>query len=255
MYAAERQQLLAERLHQHGRVVVMELADELSVSSETIRRDLAVLERDGLAQRVHGGAVSARGLSVLEPGLAQRTSTHTDEKERIARAAAAFLPASGGSAVFDAGTTIAHLIDAIDLELPLTAVTHSIPVAAKLTALPAVTLQLLGGRVRGVTAAAVGPSTLAALDPLRVDVCFIATNAAGLDHGLSTPDDEEAAVKSALVRTARRVVAVFDSSKFGTDHMYSFARYDELDVVVTDTAADPERVAELRQHGVEVVLA
>ncbi|MBC7633357.1 DeoR/GlpR family DNA-binding transcription regulator [Aeromicrobium sp.] len=255
MYAAERQLLLAERLHQHGRLSVIDLAEELSVSSETIRRDLAVLERDGLAQRVHGGAVAARPLTVLASGLAQRTSTNAAQKERIAQRAAAFLPALGGSVVLDAGTTTSLLVDLIPLDHTLTVLTHAIPLAGKLTAIPSVTLHLLGGRVRGVTAAAVGQSTVDALALVQADVCFLATDAASPQHGLSTHDSEEAAVKRALARSARKVVAVFDSSKFSIEHVFAFTTYDEIDVVVTDTGASPDDVRSLRAHGVEVVLA
>lgn len=255
MYAAERQQLLAERLRRDGRLAVIDLADELGVSSETIRRDLAILERDGLAQRVHGGAVTIRGTSVLEPGLAQRSSTNAEQKERIARAAARFLPAPGGSIVLDAGTTISLLVDQIPVDHELTVLTHAVPTAAKLITIPSVSLHLLGGRVRGLTAAAVGQSTVDALASVQVDVGFLATNAASESHGLSTPDAEEAAVKRALAASARTVVGVFDSSKLAVEHVFSFASYEDLDVVVTDTKAHPDDVAAIRAHGVEVVLA
>lgn len=255
MYAAERQQLVAERLQADGRVSVVEIADELGVSNETIRRDLAALERDGLAQRVHGGAVPARALRILEPGLAQRTTTNADQKARIARAAAEFLPTEGGSVVLDAGTTISHLVDEIPLDHPMTVVTHAIPIAAKVTAIPSVDLHTLGGRVRGITAAAVGQGVVDGLEGLSVDVCFLATNAATPSHGLSTPDAEEAAAKRALVRSARVVVALFDSSKFDEQHVFSFASYDDLDVVVTDDGISAEDKAALEAADVKVVVA
>lgn len=255
MYAAERQQLLAERLQLDGRLVVVDIAEELAVSSETVRRDLAALERDGLAQRVHGGAVATRALRILEPGLAQRTTTHVEQKTRIARAAVDLLPAEGGSIVLDAGTTISQLVDEIPLDHPLTAITHAIPVAAQLTAIPSVTLHVLGGRVRGVTAAAVGQSMIDSLAGLHVDVCFLATNGADPELGLSTPDAEEAAAKRALVRSARTVVAVFDSSKFSERHVFSFASYDDLDVVVTDDGISADDRAALEAHHVKVVVA
>jgi DeoR family fructose operon transcriptional repressor len=254
VYAAERQQLLAERLQADGRLSVVDLAEELSVSSETIRRDLAVLERDGLAQRVHGGAVASRALTILEPGLAQRTTTNADQKERIARAAADLLPAENGSIVLDAGTTISHLVDQIPLDHPLTVITHAIPIAAKLTAIPSVNLHVLGGRVRGVTAAAVGQTMVDSLAGLHVDVCFLATNAATPEHGLSTPDAEEAAAKRALVNCARMVVVLADSSKFAGEHVFSFASYDDIDVFVTDDGILDEDVAALEAHKVKVVV-
>ncbi|MEV7395839.1 DeoR/GlpR family DNA-binding transcription regulator [Aeromicrobium sp. NPDC092404] len=255
MYAAERQQLLAERLQQDGRLAVIDLAEELDVSSETIRRDLAVLEREGVAQRVHGGAVATRALTILVPNLAQREIVHAEQKRRIAREAAALLPDAGGSVVLDAGTTVNELVDAFPLDRTLTVFTHAVPAAAKLITLPSITLHLLGGRVSGATAAAMGPTTIDSLADLRADVCFLATSAASTAHGLSTPDPDEAAVKRALVRSARTVVAVFDSSKFSLDHVFSFASYDDLDVVITDTDASEDDIKELRARGVEVVRA
>ncbi|VXC17789.1 DeoR/GlpR family DNA-binding transcription regulator [Aeromicrobium sp. 9AM] len=255
MYAAERQQLLAERLQHDGRLAVIDLAEELEVSSETIRRDLAVLEREGVAQRVHGGAVATRALTILVPNLAQREVVHAEQKRRLAREAARLLPEAGGSVVLDAGTTLSGLIDAFPLDRSLTVITHAIPAAAKLITMPSVSLHVLGGQVDGATAAAMGPATIDALAGLRTDVCFLATSAASTAHGLSTPDPDEAAVKRALVRSARKVVAVFDSSKFSLDHVFSFASYDDLDVVVTDTDASDEDVSALRAHGVEVVRA
>lgn len=255
MYAAERQQLLAERLQLDGRLAVVELASELAVSSETIRRDLAVLEREGVAQRVHGGAVATRALTILVPNLAQREIVHAEQKRRIAREATRFLPGAGGSVVMDAGTTVSQLVDALPADRPITVVTHAIPAASKLVTMPWVSLHLLGGRVSTATAAAMGQPTVDALGELRADVCFLATSAASTGHGLSTPDPEEAAIKRALVRSARRVVAVFDSSKFSVDHVFSFATYDDLDALVTDDEISDQDLAALRAHGVEVIVA
>jgi DeoR family fructose operon transcriptional repressor len=255
VYAAERQQLLADRLQADGRLVVIEIAEELDVSSETVRRDLAVLERDGLARRVHGGAVATQALRILEPGLAQRTTTHTEQKARIGRAAVDLLPPDGGSIALDAGTTISHLVDEIPVDHQLTAVTHAIPIAAKLITIPSVSLHVLGGRVRGVTAAAVGQSVVESLAAMHVDVCFLATNAADPELGLSTPDADEAAAKRALMRSATTVVALFDSSKLAERHVFSFATYDDLDVVVTDDGISPDDVAALEARDVKVVIA
>ena len=157
--------------------------------------------------------------------------------------------------VLDAGTTISHLVDLIPHDHQLTVITHAIPTAAKLVAIPSVELHMLGGRVRGVTSAAAGHATVDALASVQVDVCFLATSAASPQHGLSSPDSEEAAVKRAFVRSARKVVALFDASKFSAEHVFAFASYDDLDIVITDKAADQREVDALRAHDVEVVLA
>lgn len=238
-----------------GRLSVNVVADELGVSSETIRRDLGVLERQGLAQRVHGGAVAARAVSLLEAGLAQRTSQRPAEKALMARAALQFLPPSGGSVAFDAGTSIERLIESIPADYQLTALTHSIPIATKLMAHEDIDLHVIGGRVRGITAAAVGAATIAGFAGTNVDVSFVGTNGASPEHGFSTHDSEEASVKQALIRSGRLVVAVFDSTKFQMHQVFSFASYEDIDVVVTDSDAHPDDIAPLKDAGVEVVLA
>lgn len=235
MYAAERQVLLTERLARDGRVSVVELAKELAVSTETIRRDLAVLERTGAATRVHGGAVVSPTFSRIEASLAQRTGERPELKRRIASAALRFLPAAGGSILLDGGSTVAHLVDLLALDQRLTALTHSVSIAHQLLGHESIDLHTIGGRVRSVTGVAVGQSTVEALRSTRVDVAFIGTNGIAADHGLSTADSEEAAVKRALIAAARTTVVLADSSKFGPHEVFSFADLTDVDVIVTDS--------------------
>ena len=90
---------------------------------------------------------------------------------------------------------------------------------------------------------------------MRADVAFIGTNALTIDHGLSTADAQEAAVKSSMVTNARKVVVLCDSTKLGNDYLVSFAPLDAIDIVVTDTDAPESFVSELRERGIKVVLA
>ena len=255
MYAEERQQAIASLVMSRGRASVAELAQTYDVTTETVRRDLAALDRAGVLRRVHGGAVPARALHVVEPGVMEREATRADYKDAIARAALEFLPVGGGSVLFDAGTTTGRVAALLPSDRELVAVTNSVPIAARLAAMPGVSLQLIGGRVRGLTQAAVGEPALRVLDALRVDVAFIGTNAISVGHGLSTPDSEEAAVKRAMVRAANFVVVVADSSKLGREELMSFAPIDRVDVLVTDAEiADADR-GRLADSGVEVVVA
>lgn len=255
MYAEERQQAIASLVISKGRASVADLAQAYDVTTETVRRDLAALDRAGIVRRVHGGAVPARALHVVEPGVMERETTRADFKDAIARAALEFLPIGGGSVLLDAGTTTGRLAAQLPPDREFVAVTNSVPIAARLAAMPLISLQLLGGRVRGLTQAAVGEPTLRTLDTLRVDVAFIGTNAISVAHGLSTPDSEEAAVKRAMVRAANHVVVLADSSKIGREDLMSFAPIDRVDVLVTDSEITPNDRAELTDAGVEVVVA
>jgi DeoR family fructose operon transcriptional repressor len=255
VYAEERQQAIAAHVQSHGRASVAELAVAYDVTTETVRRDLAVLDRAGVLCRVHGGAVPAGTISVVEPGLDERDQTRAPQKEGIARTAVGMLPQDGATVLFDAGTTTARIAAKIPADRQLVAVTNSVPIAARLGNLPAITVQLLGGRVRGLTQATVGEQSLRVLDTMRVDLAFIGTNGISVRHGLSTPDDDEAAVKRAMVNCADFVVVVADSSKIGREEFISFAPLRSVDVLVTDTNISPTDRANLSSHGVDVVVA
>lgn len=255
MYAEERQQAIAELVISRGRASVTELAREYDVTTETVRRDLAALDKAGVVRRVHGGAVPVRALHLVEPGVGERDVTRADHKDAIAAAAAEFFPLAGATVLLDAGTTTARIAAHVPTDRNLVVVTNSVPVAARLAPLPSVSLHLLGGRVRGITQAAVGEQPLRALDEMRVDVAFIGTNAISVRHGLSTPDGEEAAVKRAMVRCANYVVVAADSSKVGREEFVSFAPLSAVDTLLTDAEITESDRAQLEGHGVEVVTA
>jgi DeoR family transcriptional regulator, fructose operon transcriptional repressor len=252
MYAEERQQAIAELVATTGRVSVNELAERFGVTTETVRRDLSALERGGLVRRVHGGVVQGSALSVLELAVTDRDRHNAEEKDRIAKAALELLP-EVGAVVLDAGTTTARLANAMPSDLRLTVVTHAVPIAARLATRPSVDLHLLPGRVRPTTQAAVGEDTVEALRRLRVDVAFLGTNGITTDHGFSTPDSSEAAVKRAIVASARRVVVLADADKFGHEHVTRFAELSQVDLVVTDGRVTDAQVRALEQAGPKVV--
>src|ERR1044072_9250236 len=146
MYAPERQQEILRLARDGGRVDVLSLAELFQVTAETVRRDLKALDRAGLVRRVHGGAIPAGRLD-FEPDLAERESTAADEKDRIARAAPAELPA-GGTPIIDAGSTVARMAAAIPPDASLTVVTHSLPIAARLADHPGIHTHIVRGGVR-----------------------------------------------------------------------------------------------------------
>ncbi|RYU12412.1 DeoR/GlpR family DNA-binding transcription regulator [Nocardioides iriomotensis] len=255
MYAEERQQAIADLLTQRGRLSVTELADRFTVTTETVRRDLSTLERAGIVRRVHGGAIPAASLSVLEVAVNERDQAQSDQKDRVAEAALAYLPTNGGSVLLDAGTTTARLAGLLPLDLPYTIFTNAVPIAGRLAGRANVDLHLLPGRVRRTTQAAVGEDTVAAISRLRTDVAFVGTNGLSIAHGLSTPDQSEAAAKSAMIRSAQRVVVLADSSKIGHESTVRFGDLEQVDVLITDDGLSSDDQATLKAHDIEVVVA
>jgi DeoR family fructose operon transcriptional repressor len=192
-----------------------ELANAYEVATDTVRRDLAVLDRAGFLRRVHGGAVPARALRVVEPDLMEREGTRAEYKDAIARAALEFLPDNGGSVLLDADST-GRLAAALSTDRDLVVATNALPIAARLCLVGSICLQLHGGLVRDLT---------------------------------------QAAVKQAMVNSARYVVVLADSSKFGREDLMSFAPIDRVDVLITDPELRPVAGDKLSQRGIEVVIA
>src|SRR2546430_1686047 len=161
MYAEERQQYIVDQARRVGRVDVAWLSGELSVTGETIRRDLSMLERHGVLGRVHGGAIPVERLG-FEPALSARDTLLTAEKDRIAKAALAELPEEG-SIVLDAGSTTVRLAEMLPIDRQLTVLTNGLPIALALAARTNLTVLFIGGPGPGRTPACVDPRALAAL--------------------------------------------------------------------------------------------
>ena len=252
MYAPERHQQILETARLQGRVDVAGLARDLSVTPETVRRDLTALERRGVLRRVHGGAIPVERMGI-EPGVADREVHAAGQKERIARAALEELP-DGGSVILDAGTTTVRLAELLPTDRELTVVTHSIPVASILISRPNISLHLLGGIVRGRTLAAVGDWTRAQIADVFADVAFMGTNGISVERGLTTPDLAEASVKRALIDAARRTVVLADHTKFGREDFARVAPLSDIDTVITDVELDVELAEDIENAGPRVVV-
>ena len=128
MYAEERQQAMAQLISRRGRLSVVQLAEEFEVTTETVRRDLSTLDRMGVVRRVHGGAVPAGSLTVIEAGISERDQSNTQAKEAIATAAVALLPQPDSVVVIDAGSTTARFAASLPRDHRLTVITHAVAI-------------------------------------------------------------------------------------------------------------------------------
>ena len=229
LYSEQRKQAILTTLAAAGRVDVAAMAEQLAVTSETVRKDLIALERQGQLRRVHGGAIPLQNLS-FEPEVTARVE-FAEEKRRIAKAALAHLPRTG-TILIDAGSTTALMAELIPPDRQLTAFTNTLPIALALAAKPSVTVYTLGGRVRNIT-----------LAEINVDVAFLGANGVSPHRGLTTPDAAEAAVKGLMLACARRRILLADHSKINQVSTHKYGELADLDLLITDTgipAADDE---------------
>ena len=263
MFAEERRAEIAKLVASARRVNGAELARRYEVTMETVRRDLAVLEEAGKLRRVHGGAVTVEQSTALESSIASRQLLNNSEKRRIAAKAYELLADSEiGSIVLDAGSTIEELAEEIaanDFHLKTgndrLVITHALHIAVKLAEAEGVTLELVGGQLRKMTWAAVGSRAAEYFNTIRPDVAYIGANGLAAGFGLTTPGMNEAIVKTALIKSARRVVLLADSAKFHRESLVRFATFEDIDILITDRAPDGELAAALEEANVEVIIA
>ncbi|MBC7274074.1 MAG: DeoR/GlpR transcriptional regulator [Streptomyces sp.] len=261
LLAEQRRALILDEVRRRGGVRVNELTRKLGVSDMTVRRDLDALARQGVLEKVHGGAVPVAEASTHEPGFEAKSGLELTAKEDIARAAAE-LVAPGAAIALSGGTTtyaLAHrLVDVPDL----TVVTNSVRVAdvfhaAQRTSGPrqgAATVVLTGG-VRTPSDSLVGPVADQAIATLHFDVLFLGVHGISVEAGLSTPNLAEAETNRRLVHSARRVVVVADHTKWGTVGLSSFATLEQVDTWVTDAGLPDDARSEISERVRQLVVA
>jgi DeoR family fructose operon transcriptional repressor len=233
-----------------GSVDVADLARRFGVTTETIRRDLSDMQDRQLLRRVHGGAFPVERMN-HQPMVDARDMVNAEEKLRIAAMAVAEVP-DRGSVIIDSGSTGHRLADVFPVERDVHVVTNSLITALTLSRRGLRDLTVLGGSVRTKRLAMVDQTARAELQHMAIDVLFVSCDGLSFQHGLTTPYREEHMIKRAMIERADRVVALVDQSKFGNAQMFSFAKFDEIDVLVTDTRVEPEGVEFLTSHGISV---
>jgi DeoR/GlpR family transcriptional regulator of sugar metabolism len=263
MLARQRQSVILRTVRNDGSARVSDLTQKLGVSDMTIRRDLEVLARTGLIEKVHGGAVLPGAPSSHEPGFEAKSVRELPEKAMIAKAAAR-LVRPGAAVALSAGTTTYALAEQLFSVPGLTVVTNSMRVASLFsTARPdgpdghgsgPASVVLTGG-MRTPSEALVGPIADLAIRSLHFDLLFLGCHGIDPAAGLTTPNLAESETNRAFVRSARRVIVVADHTKWGIVGLSSFADLDEVDTLVTDEQFPPEARAQVADRVGQLIIA
>jgi DeoR/GlpR family transcriptional regulator of sugar metabolism len=251
MLAAQRRDVLLDRLRRDQRVIAKDTAVELGVSEDTIRRDLRDMAAIGLCQRVYGGALPASPAVV---DYSTRRRVQVDGKRRVA-AAAVGLITPGSTVILDGGTTTLAVAQGLPADLHATVVTHSPTVAAALVEHPHVEIYLLGGRVFKHSAVTCGAAAVEAAQAVNADLFLLGVTGVHPDAGLTTGDPDEAAMKRALARRAADTYVLASAEKIGTASRFTVLPLTAVAGIVTDFPADNDIAHRLRAAGVPLIHA
>jgi DeoR family transcriptional regulator of aga operon len=252
MLIDERRQHILSLIQSHGRVLVGELSRDLGISQITIRKDLEYLQSKGLVQRTHGGALRLQSGALFDPSLQEKQKQHSAEKQRIA-AAAAEMVEEGQCVMLDSGTTTAAVAHALKRFAQLTVITNAVNIAAEL-ANTNFEVILIGGTMRKNSFSLVGPLAEDVLEEMHADILFLGVDGFDSEIGVTTPNLPESRVNRAMVKAARQVVAVCDSTKFGRRSLSRIVPPTAIHCVITDKGLAPETAEALRSQNIELVL-
>lgn len=252
MLIEERRQYILSLIQNHGRVLVNELSSTLGISQITIRKDLDHLQAKGLIQRTHGGALPVSAGAMFDPSLQEKQKQHSQEKHRIA-AAAAKLVQEGQCVMLDSGTTTTAVAHALRRFSHLTVITNAINIAADLASTDFDVI-LTGGTLRKNSFSLVGPLAEDVLEEMHADVLFLGVDGFDLEIGLTTPNVLESRVNRTMVKAAKKVVVVCDSTKFHRRSLSRIIPTLSVHCIITDNGLSNGDAETLRGQGIELIL-
>jgi DeoR/GlpR family transcriptional regulator of sugar metabolism len=247
----DRRAIIAERLKAEGEASIADLAQRFGTSEMTIRRDLELLEIEGLARRIRGGAISTQSRS-YEPPILQRSTYRADAKRRIGAAAAALLK-DDETVVLDVGTTTLEMAKAIDSQCAVTVITGSLLIATALDGKQNIRTIVTGGVLRRGEMSLVGSRAEASFADLNCDTVFLGVAGVSYLKGLTEYNLDDAMVKQAALVTGRRVVVLADATKIGRVAFVSVCPLTSVDLLITDASPDGPTIRSIKELGVEVL--
>lgn len=236
MLTEERHSIILEQIRQNNSVTLAELCKLLETSESTVRRDLTSLDERGLIKKVHGGAVSAEdnSLNLVEHDVESKSKMFTEEKIAIARYAASLVD-DGDFVFIDAGTTTEKMIDFLPNK-KVTFVTNAFTHAKKL-AQRGFKVYIPAGEIKVTTEAIVGAECVNNLQSYNFTKSFIGANGVSISAGITTPDRNEASIKSAVIHNSRNTYILADHSKFDQIASVTFAQLGGVKII-TDRLED-----------------
>lgn len=221
---------------------VEELVIALGVSEATIRRDLTTLANERRLVRTYGGATALIGSHEPEASLDERKSAQRDQKEAIARAAAAHVH-DGDTVLLDGGTTCAALARHLGSRLDLKVVTNNLLALMTLANAPGVHLTLIGGDLRTSSMSTLGPLAELSLSRLSVDKAFLGADGVVAEFGLCEATAEQAYLKDCIIRRAAQIIVLADADKLGRARQQHWTPIERDWRLITSSAADQMRLA------------
>lgn len=253
MFGIERRSLILNLLNEKKSILVQDMAVQFNVTEETIRRDLRILEKQGLLLRTHGGAVLPDD-TISEPSLEVRQIINISGKNAIGIEAAKRI-SDGDTIILDASTSSLYVAKNIKDKKGVTVITNAYKIIHELSDCPEITLISTGGTLRHKSMSFVGRAAENALDSYYANKAFISAKGFSPDQGLSDSNELESDFRKKMIQRSREVIFLCDHTKFNKVGYLTTTSLDEVDIIITDTALPEEWMEKTTLAGIQVVIA
>ncbi len=249
---AERHHYILDKLKKEGKVNVLDLCEELNVSSVTIRKDLKVLEDKNLLFRTHGGGTLSNPYT-SDRHVSEKEKINAEEK-RVIGAAAASLIVPNDCIIIASGTTVLSLARNIHPKGQLTVITAALNVANELNNHPEIEILLLGGFLRKSSSSGTGIYAEKILEDFSCSKLFLGVDGIDMEFGLTTTHVMEAQLNKKMIHAAQKTIVLADSSKFGKKGFGRICGLEEVEHIITDRGISAHTVDILNGMGIEVTI-
>ena len=253
MFMEERQQEIAEEIKENGKVTITEIAKKYSISEESARRDLRLLEQKGLCKRTHGGAIRLSQVSVRPPVNRdfEKMPVFANYRE-ISRQAATKIKEN--DIVYLTGGSFGYImVTFLPKDIRYTVVVNSVDIAKELRAFDNIDVYIVGGKMRQ-SGSVVDSFANEFVSHLHFDMCFITGGGLTAEFGLSNGTDETATFQRTAIKNSRRRYLLLPGAKIGTDSFVKVCDVEVFDEIITDWDCMEEQVAVLEEKGVKVTI-
>lgn len=248
----ERHQYIINKLKKEGSVKVLDLCQELNVSSVTIRKDLKLLEDKSLLYRTHGGGTLSNPYTVDRP-VNEKAKIRSGEKSSIGEAASSLIEPND-CILIASGTTVLSLAKNIQPQGNLTVITAALNVALELIHHPDIEVIQLGGILRKSSSSVTGAYAEKILEEFSCSKLFLGVDGIDLEFGLTTTNMMEAQLNKKMIDAAQKTIVLADSSKFGKRGFGKICGLEDIEQVITDSNISEHTVEKLKGMGIEVTI-
>ena len=251
MLAIERRREILARLSVNGKVIVSELAKDFDVTEETIRRDLEKLDKEGLASKTYGGAVSKHS-SALDLPYNVRESVNVEQKQSIADKLFDIIH-DGDRIMVDSSSTALYIIKRIKEKKNLTIITNSVKILLELAEKSDWTVLSTGGVLKKGALSLTGSSAEKMINAYHVDVAICSCKGLDMSLGMTDSNENDSQIKQAMLASAERRILALDSEKFDKKSFVKVCNADEVDIIVTDSEPFEKWVSFCNENNIELI--